>query len=155
MRRRRGRKRARGSRTPMPVPLRPNQRWSLDPRHGHSNQWRDHGSMSDTFGACRKFRILAVNDDCCRENLALIADTSISGARVARELDALVRIYGKPACIVSDNGTEFTSKANPNRRSAKRIGPTGTASSGFTSIRASRSRMATSSPSTAACAANA
>jgi transposase InsO family protein len=52
-----------------------------------------------------------VNDDCCRENLALIADTSISGARVARELDALVRIYGKPACVISDNGTEFTSKA--------------------------------------------
>ena len=81
----------------MPVPLRPNQRWSLD-------------FLSDTFGACRRFRILAVNDDCCRENLAL-ADTSISGARVARGLDALVRIYGKPACIVSDNGTEFTSKA--------------------------------------------
>ena len=98
VRRRRGRKRARGSRAPMPVPLRPNQRWSLD-------------FVSDTFGACRKFRILAVNDDCCRENLGLIADTSISGARVARELDALVRIYGKPVCIVSDNGTEFTSKA--------------------------------------------
>ena len=98
VRRRRGRKRARGSRTPMPVPLRPNQRWSLD-------------FLSDTFGACRKFRILAVNDDCCRENLCLVADTSISGARVARELDALVRIYGKPACIVSDNGAEFTSKA--------------------------------------------
>jgi putative transposase len=32
-------------------------------------------------------------------------------ARVARELDALVRVYGKPACIVSDNGTEFTSRA--------------------------------------------
>lgn len=98
VRRRRGRKRARGSRTPMPMPLRPNQRWSLD-------------FLSDTFGACRKFRILAVNDDCCRENLCLVPDTSISGARVARELDALVRIYGKPACIVSDNGTEFTSKA--------------------------------------------
>ena len=98
VRRRRGRKRARGSRTPMPVPLRPNQRWSLD-------------FLLDTFGAGRKFRILAVNDDCCRENLGLMADTSISGARVARELDALVRIYGKPACIVSDNGTEFTSKA--------------------------------------------
>ncbi len=95
VRRRRGRKRARGSRMPIPVPLRPNQRWSTD-------------CLSDTFGACRKFRILAVNDDCCRENLALIADTSISGARVARELDALVRVYGKPACIVSDNGTEFT-----------------------------------------------
>ena len=67
--------------------------------------------LSDTFGACRKFRILAVNDDCCRENLCLVPDTSISGARVARELDALVRIYGKPVCIVSDNGTEFTSNA--------------------------------------------
>ena len=40
-----------------------------------------------------------------------MADTSLSGARVARELDALVRVYGKPACIVSDNGTEFTSRA--------------------------------------------
>ena len=98
VRRRRGRKRARGSRTPMPVALRPGERWSLD-------------FLSDTFGASRKFRILAVNDDCCRENLCLMADTSISGARVARELDALVRIYGKPASIVSDNGTEFTSRA--------------------------------------------
>lgn len=96
VRRRRGRKRARGSRTPMP--MQPNHRWSLD-------------FLSDTFGACRKFRILAVNDDFCRENLALTADTSISGARVARELDALLRIYGRPSCIVSDNGTEFTSKA--------------------------------------------
>jgi putative transposase len=31
--------------------------------------------------------------------------------RWQRELDALVRVYGKPACIVSDNGTEFTSRA--------------------------------------------
>lgn len=98
VRRRRGRKRARGSRTPMPAALRPGERWSLD-------------FVSDTFGASRKFRMLAVNDDCCRENLCLMADTSISGARVARELDALVRLYGKPRCIVSDNGTEFTSRA--------------------------------------------
>ena len=35
-----------------------------------------------------------MNDDCCRENLGLIADTSISGARVAREPEALVRLYG-------------------------------------------------------------
>lgn len=27
------------------------------------------------------------------------------------QLDALVRLYGKPASIVSDNGTEFTSRA--------------------------------------------
>jgi len=82
----------------MPVALQPGEGWSLD-------------FVSDRFGASRKFRILAVNEDCCRENLRLMADTSISGARVVRELDALVRVYGKPACIVSDNGTEFTSRA--------------------------------------------
>ena len=98
VRRRRGRKRARGTRAPMPIPNRPNVRWSLD-------------FVSDTFGASRKFRILAVNDDCTRENLGLIADTSLSGARVARELTAMIRIYGQPGCIVSDNGTEFTSTA--------------------------------------------
>lgn len=98
VKRRRGRKRARGSRAPMPAAGQINARWSLD-------------FLADTFGASRKFRILAVIDDCSRENLCLVADTSISGARVARELDALVRIYGKPGCIVSDNGTEFTSCA--------------------------------------------
>jgi len=82
----------------MPVALRPGECWSLD-------------FLSDTFGASRKFRVLAVNDNCCRENLCLTADTSISGTRVARELDALVRVYGKPVCIVSDNGTGFTSRA--------------------------------------------
>ena len=66
--------------------------------------------LSDTFGASRRFRVLAINDDCCRESLGLIADTSISGARVARELNALVRLYGKPKRIVSDNGTEFTNR---------------------------------------------
>ena len=98
VRRRRGRKRARGSRCPLPVATKPNERWSLD-------------FVSDSFGASRRFRILAVNDDCCRENLCLEADTSLSGERVVRELEALVRIYGKPENIVSDNGTEFTSKA--------------------------------------------
>ena len=72
------------------MPLVPGARWSMD-------------FVSDTFGASRKFRILAINDDCCRENLCLVGDTSISGARVARELDTLVRLHGKPACIVSDN----------------------------------------------------
>lgn len=78
--------------------LRLNQRWSMD-------------FVSDTFRASFRFRILAVNDDCRRESLALIADTSISGDRVTRELDALVRLYGKPESIVTDNGTEFTIQA--------------------------------------------
>lgn len=39
---------------------------------------------------------------------AVIADTSISGGLVARELDDLVRLYGKPGTIASKNGTERT-----------------------------------------------
>ena len=83
---RRDSKRARGSRTPMPIALRPGAPWSLD-------------FVSDTFGASRKFRMLAVNDDCCRENLCLMADTSISGARVARELDELVPSTESPLVL--------------------------------------------------------
>ena len=98
VKRRRGRKRARGTRTPMPSAPCANARWSLD-------------FVSDSFGDGCKFRILAVIDDCTRECLCLVADTSLSGARVARELSALIRLYGKPGCIVSDNGTEFTSRA--------------------------------------------
>lgn len=95
---RRGRKRARGTRTPMPVPHMRNDRWSLD-------------FLSDVFGASRRFRILAVIDDHSRECLALVADTSLSGARVARELDRLIALYGQPRTIVSDNGSELTSRA--------------------------------------------
>ena len=40
-----------------------------------------------------------------------MADTSIGGRRVARELDAIIGWRGKPATIVSDNGTELTSNA--------------------------------------------
>ena len=118
----------------MPLPLRPGERWSMD-------------FVSDTFGASRKFRILAINDDCCREKLCLVADTSISGARVARELNTLVRLYGKPACIVIDNGTEFTSRAILEWAGKNQIKCT-------TSILASPSRMGLSSPSTARCAMN-
>ena len=71
VKRRRGRKRARGHKAePALVP-------GLRGRHVRGSA---------------EVPILAVNDDCCRENLCLSADTSTSGDRVARELDALVRI---------------------------------------------------------------
>jgi putative transposase len=59
----------------------------------------------------RKFRGLAVVDDFTREALALVVDTSIGGRRVVRELDALIAARGRPSTIVSDNGTELTSRA--------------------------------------------
>jgi putative transposase len=98
VRRHGGRKRAIGTRRPLEVPLGPNQRWSLDFIH-------------DQLTDGRRLRILAVVDDCTRQCLALIADTSISGRRVARELDNLIRQWGHPSTIVSDNGTELTSNA--------------------------------------------
>ena len=69
----------------MALPQGPNQRWSLD-------------FLSDAFADGRRFRILA-----------LVADTSLPGLRVARELDAVITRRGRPAMIVSDNGTELTS----------------------------------------------
>ena len=51
----------------------------------------------------------------------LAADTRISRARVARDLDALARINGKPNCIVSDNGTEFTISAIPKWADANKV----------------------------------
>jgi putative transposase len=98
VRRRGGRKRAIGTRAPMLVPLRPDDRWSLD-------------FVSDQLIDGRRFRILAIVDDCTRECLALVADTSLSGMRVARELDRLMTERGRPTMIVSDNGSEFTSNA--------------------------------------------
>jgi putative transposase len=40
-----------------------------------------------------------------------VADTSLSGQRVTRELDLLIGPRGRPKTIVSDNGTELTSNA--------------------------------------------
>ena len=67
--------------------------------------------LSNALSDGRRFRVLGIMDQCSRECLTLAADTSIGGARVVRELNALVARYGKPQCIVSDNGTEFTSRA--------------------------------------------
>src|SRR5205807_3463883 len=83
VRRRGGRKRALGTRAPIALPQGPNQRWSLD-------------FLSDAFTDGRRFRILAVVDDFTRECLCLAADTSLSGRRIARELDIVIAARGRP-----------------------------------------------------------
>jgi len=42
---------------------------------------------------------------------AAVVDTSIGGARIARELDRSAELRGYPCLVVSDNGTELTSNA--------------------------------------------
>lgn len=76
----------------MLLPDAPNIRWSLD-------------VVSDALTDGRRFRVLAVVDDYSRECLALVADTSLSGHRVGRELGAVI---ARPAMVVSDNGTALT-----------------------------------------------
>ena len=98
VRKRGGRKRALGTRRPILVPDKANQRWSLD-------------FVSDAFEDGQRFRVLCIVDDCTREALATVVDRSMSGRRMTRELDELIRRRGKPDVVVSDNGTEMTSHA--------------------------------------------
>ena len=78
VRRRRGRKRALGTRAPMTLPNAINQRWSLD-------------FVSDTLSDGRRFRILCIVDDFSRECLATVVDTSLGGTRGARTRAAEAR----------------------------------------------------------------
>lgn len=84
-------------RQPHPLPLRPNERWSMD-------------FVSDGLANGRRFRTLNVVDDFTRECLAIEVDFSLPGARVARVLDSLIELRGKPKAIVIDNGPEFAGK---------------------------------------------
>ena len=87
VRRRRGRKRATGTRAPMALPDGPNQRWSLD--------------FSDALDWGRRFRILA-----SRHPARLVVDTSIGGGVCA----SLVARRGKPASSSATTAPE-TSRA--------------------------------------------
>ncbi|MFC5585045.1 DDE-type integrase/transposase/recombinase [Nitratireductor kimnyeongensis] len=78
----------------MLLPRGTNEQWSLD-------------LVSDAYTDRRRFRLLAVFDDFSRECLALVAGTSLSGLRVTRELDPLIRLCGKPGTLVSNNRAEL------------------------------------------------
>ena len=83
---------------PLEIPTAPNQRWSMD-------------FVSDQLSNGRRFRVLNVVDDYSREIVGQLVSVSISGRQVARFLGQLIEQRTKPAKIVCDNGTEFTSKA--------------------------------------------
>jgi len=97
--RRRLRKRlVRAARVSRPLPSRANERWSLD-------------FVSDQLADGRVFRTLNVVDDFTRECRAIEVDTSLTGTRVVRALEAAALEYGRPQTLLSDNGPEFISKA--------------------------------------------
>ena len=97
--RRRGRKRrSQVPRTPRISPTRPNERWSMD-------------FMSDTLSSGRRFRCLTILDEFNRESLAIHVAHSIPAAGVIEVLERLREEKGLPTTIVTDNGSEFTSRA--------------------------------------------
>jgi putative transposase len=80
------------------APTKPNERWSMD-------------FVQDSLMDGRKFRALTVVDVHTRECLAVHADSSLSGRKVAAILDIVAAVRGYPQEITVDNGTEFFSKA--------------------------------------------
>jgi len=98
LRRKRHRKRAAGVRVLLPRPTRPTERWSMDFLH-------------DRLEDGRRFRVLTMVDDYSRECPALVADTSLTGARVVQVLERLADTSGLPALITVDNGPEFAGSA--------------------------------------------
>lgn len=77
--------------------VRSNQEWAID-------------FVSDTLATGREIRLLAAVDVHTRECLSLEVDTSMSGRRVSRCLEAAIERRGKPEAIRCDNGPEFTSR---------------------------------------------
>ena len=90
--------RAQRQRIAQGLATRPNQRWSMD-------------FVAQRLADGRCIRVLTVVDQFTRECLALFADTSLNGEKVAAQLDRIVIRRGAPQSITVDNGTEFASKA--------------------------------------------
>lgn len=92
------RKKLNGPRVPMLITDKVNARWSMV-------------FVSDQLANGRRFRVLNIVDDFTRECVLQVIDFSISGQRLARELDRLSECRSLPKAIVCDNGPELTSKA--------------------------------------------
>lgn len=96
--RRKRRRKLNVPRIPMLVPSSANERWSVD-------------FVSDQLANGRRFRVFNVVDDFTRECVLQVVDFSISGERLARELERPAGTRPLPRTIVCDNGPELTSKA--------------------------------------------
>ena len=67
--------------------------------------------VSDVNESGRRLRVFVVVDDFRRRCVVLVDDTSFSGARVSRILEEVGSLHTLTEMVVTDNGTEFNSKA--------------------------------------------
>jgi putative transposase len=89
---------ARRTRMPLVPASRPNQKWAMD-------------FIAARVLDGRWFRVLTVVDQFTRECLLLLADSSLTGQKVATALSLIVAQRGAPGSITVDNGAEFCSRA--------------------------------------------
>ncbi len=89
---------ARRARVPALRATRPNEKWSMD-------------FVAARLLDRRWFRVLTVVDQFTRECVLLLADSSLTGHKVALALSQAIAERGAPMSITVDNGTEFASKA--------------------------------------------
>ena len=97
------RSKGRKRRSQAPRPIRealsgPNERWSMD-------------FVSDTLSNGRQFRCLTIMDEFSRECLAIHIAHSIPAAGVIEVMECLKESRGLPEVIITDNGSEFRSRA--------------------------------------------
>ncbi len=89
---------ARRARVPALRATRPNEKWGMD-------------FVAARLLDRRWFRVLTVVDQFTRECVLLLADSSLTGHKVALALSQAIAERGAPMSITVDNGTEFASKA--------------------------------------------
>ncbi|HEV7575267.1 MAG TPA: IS3 family transposase [Caldimonas sp.] len=84
-------------RQPLVRPMQPNEVWSMD-------------FVFDELANGRRVKALTVVDDCSKEVVQIVADTSIPALYVTRVLDQVSAERGLPRVIRTDNGPEFAGR---------------------------------------------
>lgn len=108
--RRRPRRRRCGTDIRLPGAVQPNGVWSYDFVH-------------DRLASGHAIRLLVVLDEHTRECLAIEVARSLTSQDVILVLSRLMRLYGKPQFIRSDQGAEFTAGAVMRWLRDQRVGP--------------------------------
>lgn len=97
VRRRRRKKLPVPERQPLVRPHYPNEVWSMD-------------FVFDELANGRRIKTLTVVDDCSKEAVGIVIDTSIPALYVTRVLDQVAAERGLPKVIRTDNGPEFAGR---------------------------------------------
>jgi len=87
------------------------QRRCLPPRASKINECWSMDFVADRLDDGRKIRALTIVDNYSRECLAIHVDKGLTGIEVVQTLEKLREKRDLPITIITDNGSEFVSKA--------------------------------------------